>query len=315
MKYLQFLAFGLCLGAAGCGGGGSASGGGTVVVPPTSSTPTPTPSASPTPAIDFTRDLAFTSTLGSASSQFTYTDSLGFTRTVDTVEDDWLPDAPALSLDFNARTGSLQFAYGAQSLAFSAADRLSERYYGRDGNLLTFFPADSSFRYVVAAYTKGAETPHVVGSNSGKRSTYRVGIFGYGSTIASRMEGALNVYTGQPILRGGNADSNRLRVYSLRLWVNSGQNYNFGSMYLNKVENGAEVYVGRLDLKGTLNEATNVFSGTISDPVTGFSGTFRGALFGPNREELGILYRFSRPLDGGITYSGEMLGRREYSPN
>ncbi|MHA6721083.1 hypothetical protein ACX40Y_16750 [Sphingomonas sp. RS6] len=312
MNHLQFLAVGLCLAATGCGGGGSTSGGGTVIVPPpATSAPTPTPSPSPPPPIDFAHDFTFTSDLGSVWSRFTYTDSFGLTQTVDTVEDDGLTVGPLFGLNFNVSTGSLQFAQGTQKITFSASDRLGDRYFAREGNSLTLFPTDSSFKYVVAAYAKGAETPYVLGVNSGKRSTYYVGILGYRSTVTSRMEGALNFYTGQPTLRGSPANSNQLRVHGLRILINSGQNYYFGSIYLNKVENGAEVYVGKLDLKGTLNEVSNVFSGTLTDPVTGYTGAFRGALFGPNRDELAILYRFSRSLDGGIIYSGEMLARRE----
>ena len=315
MKHLHFLAVGACIVFTGCGGGGPTSGAGTVVVPPTTSAPTPTPSASPTPTIDFTRDFVFTSVLGSASSEFRYVDSVGSTRTVQTVEDDWLPDEPVLSLKFNAGTGSLEFSYGTQGVAFSAADRLGEQYYTQNGNSLAFLTSAPPFKYVVAAYTKGPESPDVVGNNNGKRWASHVGIFGYNSTVSTRIEGALNTYTGQPLLRGGYNDNNRLRVSSLPLWINSGKNFNLGSMYLTKIENGSESPVARLDLKGTLNEATNFFSGTISDPVTGYSGTFRGALFGPNREELGILYRFSSTLAGGITYSGEMLARRDSPAN
>jgi len=313
MMRLQFLA-GLCLATAGCGGGGGTSGGGTVVVPPITSTPTPTPSSSPPPPIDFTRDFAFTSELGYAVRVFTHRDGVESTP-INQVKDGGISAGPPVALTFNAGNGSLMLAYGTETLAFSGAERVADqRYSGSDGRYLAFYPVASSFKYVVSAYAKAAAVPYILDGKSGMRATHYVGIFGYGSTVTSRMEGALNVYPGQPILNSAPAKT-QLRAGDLRLWVNSGQNYHFGSLSLSKVENGAEVNAGSLTLRGTLNEATNVFSGTISDPVSGYNGTFRGALFGPNREEVGILFSFSRPLDGGAIYAGEMLAKREYAPN
>lgn len=314
MKHLQSLLLGFCLATTGCGGGGGGtSGGGTIMVPPAA--PTPTPSRPATPVIDFTQDLMLSSRFGFALTTTVWTDRFGFTNTVTAVEDDWLPDGPAMLFAYKSATDSVQFIYGDRETNYSAADRTDQatgKTYSRDGNTLQIFRPDPTYKYVFAAYQGLARSPYMVDGSAGTRSTYHVGIFGYGSTATSRMDGALNRYPGKSFVRGGRSIAATFFARDVELSVNSGQGRVTGSMYLDR---SGEQRSTHLIFTGTLNDASNTFSGTLSDfdnPDTGYRGSFRGALYGPSRDELAVVFSFTSPGDAVETYVGEMLSKRMY---
>lgn len=310
----RLLLIGCCLSLASCGGGSS--GGGSVAVVPGGSSPTPTPSPTVTPtpaarAIDFADDMAFDSTIALSVAQFTYTDTLGRTNW-GLLGDEWLPDGQVVLVRYAASPESMQFAYPGMTAIFTAADRYATTPYRRYSNSASemavgWFDSKSSapLKYVTLVAHRTPDEPYISAGISGQRSTIRSAIVGYVSPRADYIPNSLS-FAGTPLVLstwaalGGNG----------QLWVRSGSNQVTGVIRLSAGENGVEVQKADLRLTGTLNDATNTFSGTLTDPTNGFTGTFRGALFGPGREEMGLMYRFSRPADGGATITGQLLGGR-----
>ncbi|MBE5074227.1 hypothetical protein IM511_07900 [Erythrobacteraceae bacterium E2-1 Yellow Sea] len=85
-----------------------------------------------------------------------------------------------------------------------------------------------------------------------------------------------------------------------------------GSFFLYENVNNAAEFIGEVRLLGTLNPQTNIFEGSIVDAAaTNIEiGTFRGALYGPGREQLGLVFQFSRAQENGKIYVGWMLAPR-----
>jgi hypothetical protein len=91
-----------------------------------------------------------------------------------------------------------------------------------------------------------------------------------------------------------------------------GDNRVSGVAALYAVEPGKSVYLSSLRFQGTFNIATNRFTGEITDPIGGYTGTFEGAVFGPTHDEVGLIFNFSRAIDGGKVYSGIGIGTRYF---
>ncbi|WP_159980629.1 MULTISPECIES: hypothetical protein [unclassified Novosphingobium] len=53
-----------------------------------------------------------------------------------------------------------------------------------------------------------------------------------------------------------------------------------------------------------------VDQGTLFDRTNGYKGTFRGQIFGPNRDELAVVFELSRDSDGS-RYFGHFFGNLE----
>jgi hypothetical protein len=116
-------------------------------------------------------------------------------------------------------------------------------------------------------------------------------------------------------VQGGRTTANYFTARDVELSVNSGEGRIDGILYLrlNQCDDPSQNVM--LLFKGTLNDISNAFSGTLSDfdhPDTGYKGTFRGALYGPRRDELGLVLRFTSITDPSDAYTGYMLSKRLY---
>ena len=261
--------------------------------------------------IDFAADMAFDSTVALSVAQFTYTDALGRTNW-GLLGDEWLPDGQTVSVRYTASPESMQFAYPDVTATFAAADRYATtpyRRYSNGGSQMAagwFDPRGLvPLKYVTLVAHGTPDEAYVSAGISGRRSTVRYAVIGYVSTLADYIPNSLS-FAGTPQVLSTWASLNG----AARLWVRSGSSQVTGNILLSAGENGVEVQKADLRLTGTLNDATNTFSGTLTDPTNGFTGTFKGALFGPGRDEMGLMYRFSRPADGGATITGQFLGGR-----
>lgn len=258
--------------------------------------------------------MTLNSKLALAYVQFQYTDE--FNRQIASyLEHRWIADGKFSSLINDPSAASLQFTFEDWVLNLTDSNLVgvtTYRSYEKSGSKIAIGWNDevlnSAFRYVTAVFGQEPEEPFSYSGNSGVRRKSYVSILGYASEIASPLNNP-QAYAGQPLIQEPAAihglSANRVTIFAA-----SGTNEVRGYIPVYGIENASQVAKGVLKLTGTLDDATNQFSGEISDTLNGYVGTFRGGLYGPNREEMALLFQFSRPLDGGVTYSGEMLAKR-----
>lgn len=299
-------------------GGGEGSEGPPVTAPPTTS-PTPSPSSTPVPSpttsprtLDFSQDVTLEGNLALSSSRFTYTDAFGRSSS-GYIASEWLVDGQSSSMIFRAAPEAVQIVFGDDDVSYSASDRTTIspfRRYSRQGNEVSIGWSDSkhAFQYVTAVFSRSPEEAFKFGENSGTRSSERIITLGYISAASTHIEGPL-YYDGQPLLAGGFGSGGSLSAGRILLSVRSGANQVFGAISLQATENGNQVEKARLTFTGTIDDATNRITGIISDDGKGYTGAFKGALYGPAREEVAIIFRLANPampytFDAGIVLAG-----------
>lgn len=222
-------------------------------------------------------------------------------------------------VEYDHDSGNVNLSYDGSSVAFVATDRTHSSpflFYQKppESAVLNANTVEMSARYVTVVDWR--TMMHIVGLGvSGPGAKIRTTVIGTPSRTNAPLPDFLG-YSGRASIRGGIRASATPQFADISggsqtvTWSYTPSNNHlsgFVSLYI--VENLAQYQRGLLRASGQFDRATNSISGTLSDPENGFEGTFRGQIFGPNRDELAIVFEFSRASDRS-SYVGHYIGRR-----
>ena len=297
---------------AGCGGGGgSESAAPPVVVSPGTPAPSPAPSPSPVPeikTIDFAKDFYLSSDLWLTEQNFIYTDEFNRFRNVP-FSSEVITDGRTAALGYTASPEGVQAVFGGENWNFPSAptgSTIPYRRYYRDDHSSVAVGWKARFQYVTAAFLSPPAEIRSINGLSGKLQTGYTGLFGFVSGMTTAPNSLS--YRMIPIMSGSvepeYAVWGDLRLDLARPTTRSDSVEGYFSV------SGVTGQKASLTITGTFDAATNRFVGTMVDRNTGYSGTLKGALYGPSREELGVVFSFSRSVDGGLIYTGSALASK-----
>ncbi|MEO5706692.1 MAG: hypothetical protein ABIT10_12320 [Alteraurantiacibacter sp.] len=274
---------------------------------PTPGTPTPSPTATATPAVfNFTSDFAL-----STGGLYIYAN---FTPTGGTER---FSDASRISglggLAFTASPEKSVFGFPDLSSdpTYLAAERTTatatQRIYVRDATSLTL---DKPFSNMIRATYKRTDAA-TVGATAGTLRGYRVALITIPVTTTTAI--AANItYTGTPSVVGGTLNAtlpgtvtSTVTTFTVvpatsttTLPKITGTIRVFETVGAVTTEKATLVFAGEIATTGSI-------SGAITDTTFAFSGAFSGALAGPNREEMALV--FSATHADGRKYVGDLL--------
>lgn len=275
--------------------------------PTSTGTATPTPTATATPAVfNFTSDFAL-----STGGLYIYAN---FTPTGGTEK---FSDASRISglggLAFVASPEKAVFGFPdlASDPTYLAAERTSatatQRIYVRDATSLTL---DKPFANAIRA-TYLRTDPFTSGTTAGTLRGYRVSIVTIPVTTTTAI--AANItYTGTPSVVGGTLNStvpgtvtSTATTFTVVPATSTTTSPTItGTIRVFETVGGVTTQKATLAFSGTIG-TSGAISGTITDTANAFSGGFSGALAGPDREELALV--FSVTHADGRKYVGDLL--------
>lgn len=304
---LGVLAFAL----ASCGGGDS--GGGQVVTPPPTtvgggaplnpappSSPPSTPPAASAPRFGFSAPFAFETAIGVEAALFIYQDSLPQVLRTELVDPRYLSASRTARVSFARQDGNSEtISFGYDDIAFASTGIRSPggefRILGEGGDgeslvigrLTPFFVQqrlDESAEVTLVSY-RSVRTARTIDTRVGTAQRQVFAIIGnpaveFGRIQRSKDYDVSGGFTGDLALGG---------FFTLSADTNTGI---FGVLNASRPANasGGEVRVN-LHLEGAHDPVTNGLSGRIRDRQGGnLIGTYQGALYGPNRDFVGIVF-------------------------
>ncbi|MXO75553.1 hypothetical protein GRI40_10025 [Altererythrobacter aerius] len=277
-----------CALLAGCFGGGDDDSS-----PAPTPTPSPTASPSPTPtpapvAIDFDFSKAFTDTATNASYIFAYFTPTGGAE----VWSDGMRRDGQSGITYAVSPESVAFSWpdSATLSTFGAADRQTDtatrRTYrkGNDGIVL-----ERPFQHVLRVTYHRIEN-FVRESVNGTLRSNRVTLFFNEVSTTSAITSNLS-YTGTAEVAGGKpgAATSTFTASPSTFTVTASDKKLTGSIQILETVNGVATVRAVLPISATLSASEGV-SGAIDDTANGFKGTFVGALAGPSREEMVLIF-------------------------
>lgn len=253
-------------------------------------TPTPTPTATP---IAFSVTEAFTADSTNANATFAY----------------FTPDG-SMTETFNGATrlngtSSVAFATAPESVTFTFPDLTdavvfaasefvgvtgTERTYSRTNeNLSMLLP----FAHVMqVSYELSQDFTR--DTTDGTLRATRAAFFFNRVTATDDVTTTLN-YTGSVQVAGGEPGvtlSDALSAPDVTFNLQNTGSKVVGTIEIYEDVNGTPTLIATLDFDGAVN-TSSTFTGTLTDATHNYSGSFAGALAGPNREELFILFSIS----------------------
>lgn len=291
------------------GGALVASCGGTATPTPTPTptatpTPTPTPTATPT-LIDFAQDFTSTSGLIYIFGNFTPTGGA-----------EVFSDASRIS----GGTGSINFVVTPEEVNYAFANLSpSPQFLGADldsasATMRTYVKGDEAmflelpFQHVLRASYQRVD-PFISDTVPGDLRSRRVTLFGNAITTADAIDSVMT-YNGLAAVVGGTAGTTPSMItiaHANAFTVTPGDpSITFaGTIEIYESVGGVETQVAELEFTGTVGTNSSI-SGTIADAGFGFTGSFSGALAGPDREELAVVFAASHA--DGREYVGSYIG-------
>lgn len=259
-------------------------------------TPTPTPAASPSPTptptpapVEFDFGKAFSDSVTNASYVFAYFMPTGGSETWS----DGTRQAGNSTITYAVAPEGVTFVWpdGSTLPSFAAADRQTAtatlRTYRKGTDAIALeLPFKNVLRVTyerVQSFT--SETvPGMLRSN-------RVTVF-FNEVTTTAAIAANIVYNGTAQVAGGTPKATAPGVFSAApttLTVTASDKKITGSIQIRENVNGTQVVRATLPLSATIGTG-EAFNATIDDTASGFKGTFIGALAGPNREEVFIIF-------------------------
>lgn len=258
-------------------------------------TPTPTPTASPTPsptstpaAVDYDFTKAFSDSVTNASYVFAYFTPTGGAE----VWSDGSRVSGASSITYAIAPESVSFTWPdtATLKTFGAADRQTDtptlRTY-RNGN--DTVAIEIPFEHVIRVSYERVES-FVRETVAGTLRSNRVTLF-FNEVTTTAVIASNLTYTGIAQVVGGKSGS-AAGVFSASpttLTVTASDKKIAGSIQIVENVGGTPAVRAALPISATIGTG-EAFAGTIDDTANGFKGTFIGALAGPNREEVFIIF-------------------------
>lgn len=259
--------------------------------PTTTPTPSPTPTATPTP-VNFSFSQSFADAITNASYVFAYftpnggaevwsdgsrregASGISYAVSPEAVTFTW-PDSATLS------------SFGAADLQSATATRRSYRK-GTDGLVM-----ELPFENVLRVTYERVEN-FVRDTVSGTLRSNRVTLF-FNEVTTTAAIAANITYTGTAVVAGGKPNTTPPGVYSATpttLTVTASDKKIAGTLQIVETVGGTATVIANLPISATIG-AGETFGGTIDDTANGFKGTFAGALAGPNREEVLLIFNVS----------------------
>ena len=296
-----------CTFVAGCFGGGNSDPNPTPTPSPTASpTPSPTPSPTATPAaVDFDFAKAFTDTVTNASYVFAYfTPSSGGGE----VWSDGSRRDGTSTITYAISPESVAFTWpdAATLTTFAAADRqtatASTRTYRKGTDAIEL---ERPFTHVLRVTYERVEN-FVRETVAGTLRSNRVTLFFNRVTTTAAIATNLT-HTGVADVVGGKSGSAAGTYTSppATLTVTASDKKIAGTIQIVETVGGVATVRASLPISATLGTG-DTFTGSIDDTANGFKGSFGGALAGPNREEVVLIFNVQHT--DGREFLGSFIG-------
>ncbi len=272
-----------------CGGDGTAN----PTPTPTgtgTATPTPTPTSS---QVDYSVTEAFTAESINANAVFAY-------FTADGSMDETFNGASRLNgvsaIRFETDPEAVTFVFPDlnDQVVFDAADFVSvsatQRDYARAGEKLTMLLPFTHILQVSYEQTQDFTRDTTDGSLRSTRAAFFFNRVETTDDVTTTLNytGTVQVAGGDPEVTASDALSAPNVTFNLQ---NTGSKV-VGTIEIYEDVNGTPTLIATLDFDGAVNN-TSTFSGDLEDATNNFTGNFAGAIAGPNREELFILFSIS----------------------
>lgn len=267
-----------------------------------SPTPTPTPTgtgtATPTPTptssqVDYSVTEAFTAESVNANAAFAY-------FMADGSMDETFNGASRLNglsgIQFETDPESVTFAFPdlTDNVVFDAADFVSvtatQRDYARANEKLTMLLPFAHIMQVSYEQMQDFTRDTTDGTLRNTRVAFFFNRVESTDDVTTTLtyDGSVQVAGGDPGVTASDAISAPDVSFNLQ---------NTGSKVVGTIEifedvNGTPTLIATLDFDGAIND-TSTFSGDLEDATNNFTGNFAGAIAGPDREELFILFSIS----------------------
>ncbi|MGX7896336.1 hypothetical protein [Tsuneonella sp. HG222] len=277
-----------CTLLAACFGGGDDSSPSPTPTPTASPTPSPTPTATPTPTA-FGFASAFTSVVSNTSYSYAFFTPTGGAETWN----DGSRQNGASSIAYAVSPESVSFKWPdtAVLVDFAAADRTSAtpmlRTYRKGTNAIAL---ELPFAHILRASYERVDSFTRDGVAGLLRSN-RVTLFFNQVTTTAAIAADL-FYTGTAQVTGGTPKVSPDGIFSATpatFKVTASDKKIAGTLQIVETVGGVATVRAVLPLTATL-AAGDSFNGTIDDTTYGFKGAFSGALAGPNREEMLLVF-------------------------
>lgn len=303
-----------------CGGGD----GNPTPTPTPTGTATATPTPTPTPSqVDFDLSDDFATQSTNANYVFAYfTPAAGGDETFNGASR--LNGPASIDLAISPELVTFEFADLPAAVTFDDGDFDSvsttlRRYVRGDESLTMELP----FEHVLRVSYE-AQADYTRNSVAGVLRGERVSLFfnpvttTAGITTDLVYDGSVDAFGGDP----GTTLSDAITAPDITFTVNEADDSISGTIRIFEDVNGTPELVATLVLKKTTNSsgtvtggvvnANGTFSGVITDSANDFEGTYAGALSGPNREEVFILFSISGDANTSDDrrYVGSYIGRR-----
>lgn len=292
-----------CALLASCGGGD-----GNSPTPTPSPTPSPSPSPTPTPTpapVDFDFAKAFTASAVNTSFSYAFFTPNGGTESwSDGTRRDGLSKITYTvspeSVDFDwPDTAALTTFVGADLQAATATSRTYRK--GSDGLVM-----ELPFKHVLRVTYENAQS-YMLNTVAGTLRAFRVALFYNTVTTTADITSNLS-YTGTAQVTGGKAGTTAPGVFSstaTTLSVAASDKKVTGSIQIFENVGGVQTLRATLPISATI-PASNAFTGSIDDTTNGFKGQFVGALAGPSREEVVLIFNVAHT--DGREFIGSYIG-------
>lgn len=263
-----------------------------------SPTPTPTDTATPTPTptsaqVNYSVTQAFTAESINANAAFAY-------FMADGSMDETFNGASRLNgisaIAFATAPESVTFNFPdlTDPVVFNAADFVSvsatQRNYARTNENLTMLLPFAHVMQVSYEQSQDFTRNTTDGTLRGTRVAYFFNRVTATDDVTTTLNytGSVQVAGGDPGVTAADALSAPNVTFNLQ---NTGSKV-VGTISIFEDVNGTPTLVATLVFDGAVN-ATDTFTGTLDDATHNYSGSFAGAIAGPNREELFIIFSIS----------------------
>lgn len=292
-----------------CGGGSS----GTPTPTDTSTaTPTPTPTSS---QVDFSLTQAFSTQSVNANAVFAYFTADGSTDEVFNGAAR-LNGTSTFAFVDSPDSATLSFPDLTDAVAFLAADFVgvtgTERSYARTNEGLVMSLPFAHVLQVSYELTQDFTRDTVAGSLRGTRVAFFFNQVTATDSVTTTLTytGDTQVVGGDPGVTAADAISSPSDTFSL---TTTGTKI-AGTVEIYEDVNGTATLVATLPFDATVN-SSSTFTGSLADAGHNLDGNFAGALAGPNREELFIIFSVSGNADASDNtddrrYVGRFIGAR-----
>ena len=253
-------------------------------------TPTPTPTSS---AVAYSVTEAFTAESINANAAFAY-------FTPDGSMDETFNGASRLNgisgIQFETAPESVTFVFPdlTNQVVFDDTDFVSvtatQRDYARAGEKLTMLLPFTHIMQVSYEQTQDFTRDTTDGTLRSTRAAFFFNRVESTDDVTTTLtyNGTVQVAGGDPGVTASDAISAPDASFDLQ---NTGSKI-VGTIEIYEDVNGTPTLIATLVFDGAIND-TNTFSGTLEDTANNFTGSFAGALAGPDREELFILFSIS----------------------